>query len=267
MPQWEGFTPGLWQKEINARDFIPQNYTPYDSDEAFLAPATDRTEKIWKQLTDLFVEEDEAVEVEADLLEGVELGPLGGDIGPRPLSGDERFFERDLERPQRAMQRGDADLEAEPGLQGFQREIMITGDRRTEFGLMAAVERELLDAWRPGRDFAGGFVASDELANPLGADGELATEFGEGEAALIIRQYATTKIQRQRCGHDRNSQRVTIMTAITRKRNRDSEDALIACGSDILIRQKGSRSGSRNVAAIVGSLRIGIHVGATANKN
>src|SRR5687767_7036982 len=54
---WKGFTPGLWQKEINVRDFIQQNYTPYDGDESFLAPATERTKNIWARLNELFVEE------------------------------------------------------------------------------------------------------------------------------------------------------------------------------------------------------------------
>ncbi|HUL83797.1 MAG TPA: formate C-acetyltransferase [Gammaproteobacteria bacterium] len=56
-PAWDGFRSGLWQSEINVRDFIQNNYTPYDGDEAFLAPATARTKKIWKKLTDLFIEE------------------------------------------------------------------------------------------------------------------------------------------------------------------------------------------------------------------
>ena len=34
---WSGFQTGLWQKEINVRDFIQQNYTPYDGDADFLA--------------------------------------------------------------------------------------------------------------------------------------------------------------------------------------------------------------------------------------
>ena len=54
---WNGFRSGLWQTEINVRDFIQQNYDPYDGDGAFLAPATQRTQKIWRQLQDLFVEE------------------------------------------------------------------------------------------------------------------------------------------------------------------------------------------------------------------
>ena len=54
---WQGFNGGLWQKEINVRDFIQQNYDPYDGDGSFLKPATPRTERIWDTLTKLFVEE------------------------------------------------------------------------------------------------------------------------------------------------------------------------------------------------------------------
>jgi formate C-acetyltransferase len=54
---WQGFRSGLWEKEINVRDFIQQNYEPYDGDESFLAPATPRTRKIWQTLEALFVEE------------------------------------------------------------------------------------------------------------------------------------------------------------------------------------------------------------------
>jgi formate C-acetyltransferase len=54
---WHGFAPGLWQHEIDVRDFIQQNYEPYDGDERFLAPATERTKKIWSKLQALFVEE------------------------------------------------------------------------------------------------------------------------------------------------------------------------------------------------------------------
>src|SRR5438094_524231 len=54
---WQGFRSGLWQNEINVRDFIQQNYTPYDGDESFLAPPTERTQKIRQTLQKLFVEE------------------------------------------------------------------------------------------------------------------------------------------------------------------------------------------------------------------
>ena len=40
---WSGFKPGAWQNEINVRDFIQQNYTPYEGDDSFLAGATART--------------------------------------------------------------------------------------------------------------------------------------------------------------------------------------------------------------------------------
>ena len=49
--------PGLWTKEINLRNFILNNYTPYYGDGSFLAGPTKRTTAIWKKLTDMFVEE------------------------------------------------------------------------------------------------------------------------------------------------------------------------------------------------------------------
>ncbi len=54
---WRGFTAGAWQSRIDVRDFIQQNYTVYEGDESFLAPATPRTGRIWRKLQDLFVEE------------------------------------------------------------------------------------------------------------------------------------------------------------------------------------------------------------------
>ena len=51
---WEGFTPGKWSNdEIDVRDFIQKNYTPYEGDEAFLQPATEATKKLWEQICDL----------------------------------------------------------------------------------------------------------------------------------------------------------------------------------------------------------------------
>jgi formate C-acetyltransferase len=54
---WTGFRTGLWQKDINVRDFIQQNYEPYEGDDSFLAHATERTKKMWDQLNGLFIEE------------------------------------------------------------------------------------------------------------------------------------------------------------------------------------------------------------------
>src|SRR5260370_2342886 len=54
---WQGFTTGLWQKRIDVRDFIQQNYEPYEGDDSFLADATARTTNLWNRLNELFVEE------------------------------------------------------------------------------------------------------------------------------------------------------------------------------------------------------------------
>ena len=54
---WVGFEAGLWQTDINVRDFIQQNYKPYEGDESFLASATNRTKMIWDRLNQLFLQE------------------------------------------------------------------------------------------------------------------------------------------------------------------------------------------------------------------
>lgn len=55
--QWNGFEGTLWREEVNMRDFIQNNYTPYDGDESFLEPATDATDKLWGKLQELQKEE------------------------------------------------------------------------------------------------------------------------------------------------------------------------------------------------------------------
>ncbi|CNE03524.1 formate C-acetyltransferase [Yersinia mollaretii] len=47
---WQGFTQGDWQNEVNVRDFIQKNYTPYEGDESFLAGSTEATDKLWAQV-------------------------------------------------------------------------------------------------------------------------------------------------------------------------------------------------------------------------
>ncbi|MFE4590880.1 formate C-acetyltransferase [Streptomyces laurentii] len=54
---WKGFKGGLWRDAIDVRDFIQQNYTPYEGDASFLAGPTDRTRAVWKTITDKFPEE------------------------------------------------------------------------------------------------------------------------------------------------------------------------------------------------------------------
>ena len=51
---WNGFIGGAWQDEINVRDFIMQNYKPYEGDSSFLAKATPRTEALMKKVQALF---------------------------------------------------------------------------------------------------------------------------------------------------------------------------------------------------------------------
>ena len=58
---WEGFVPGKWNNdEVDVRDFIQRNYTPYEGDASFLAPATEATKKLWNIVLDLSKKEREA---------------------------------------------------------------------------------------------------------------------------------------------------------------------------------------------------------------
>ncbi len=58
--QWRSFQPGVWEREINVRNFIQKNYTPYDGNESFLASATKNTEQLWDQVMELSRQEQEA---------------------------------------------------------------------------------------------------------------------------------------------------------------------------------------------------------------
>ena len=58
--QWENFKCGDWQSEINVRDFIQKNYTPYEGDSSFLAKPTAKTEKLWNEVLELYKKEKEA---------------------------------------------------------------------------------------------------------------------------------------------------------------------------------------------------------------
>ena len=58
--QWAGFKFGRWSTSINVRDFIQNNYTPYDGDSSFLAAPTETTKALWKEVLDLFQKEREA---------------------------------------------------------------------------------------------------------------------------------------------------------------------------------------------------------------
>ena len=55
--EWNGFNIGAWCDEVNVRDFIQKNYTPYENDESFLAPPTDRTGRLMSRLNEKLKEE------------------------------------------------------------------------------------------------------------------------------------------------------------------------------------------------------------------
>ncbi|MCD8488790.1 formate C-acetyltransferase [Oscillatoria amoena NRMC-F 0135] len=64
--QWKTFVPGKWTNEVNVRDFIQKNYTPYEGDRDFLASATDCTQKLWHQVQELMKQEREKGILDAD---------------------------------------------------------------------------------------------------------------------------------------------------------------------------------------------------------
>ena len=65
--QWEGFEKGEWTKEIDVRNFIQKNYTPYTGNEDFLAPATEKTSKLWDKVLNLYEKEKENGVLDVDV--------------------------------------------------------------------------------------------------------------------------------------------------------------------------------------------------------
>ena len=57
--EWNGFNKGRWQEEIDVRDFIQKNYTPYTGDDSFLAEATENTKLLWDEVLELYKKETE----------------------------------------------------------------------------------------------------------------------------------------------------------------------------------------------------------------
>ena len=55
--EWNGFQSGKWQNEIDVRNFIQANYTPYEGDSSFLAGPTEKTKKLWNEVLDLYSKE------------------------------------------------------------------------------------------------------------------------------------------------------------------------------------------------------------------
>ncbi|MBQ6633347.1 MAG: formate C-acetyltransferase [Ruminococcus sp.] len=75
LEEWEGFNPGKWSKtSINLRDFIQQNFTPYEGDERFLEGPTEATKKLWSIVCDLAAKEREAggvLDMDTDIISTV----------------------------------------------------------------------------------------------------------------------------------------------------------------------------------------------------
>ena len=74
MKEWNNFKPGNWTKEIDVRNFIQLNYTPYEGDASFLAGATEATNKLWAEVSELFKKEREnggVLDVDTETVSGI----------------------------------------------------------------------------------------------------------------------------------------------------------------------------------------------------
>ena len=71
--EWINFKEGKWTHEINVKDFILNNYTPYDEDESFLEGSTEKTKKVWTKCTDLLKEElkKHVLDIDVDHMSGI----------------------------------------------------------------------------------------------------------------------------------------------------------------------------------------------------
>ena len=72
--QWEGFKDGSWKEQIDVRNFIQNNYTPYEGDSSFLAGATEDTKKLWNEVSELFKKEREngVLDVDTKTVSGID---------------------------------------------------------------------------------------------------------------------------------------------------------------------------------------------------
>ena len=77
---WEGFKDGNWTKEVDVRDFIQKNYTPYEGDESFLVGPTERTTKLWDDVMALMLKEREqggVLDMDTKVVTGILSHPAG----------------------------------------------------------------------------------------------------------------------------------------------------------------------------------------------
>ena len=85
--EWKGFTEGNWQDEIDVRDFIQKNYSPYDGNESFLANPTEKTKKLWNKVLKLYQKEKD----NGGVLD------ISCDIASTISSHDAGYIDKDLE--------------------------------------------------------------------------------------------------------------------------------------------------------------------------
>ena len=85
--EWKDFNGGNWQEEIDVRDFIQKNYTPYEGDESFLTEPTPKTKKLWNKVLDLYKKEKE----NGGVLD------ISCDIASTITSHDAGYIDKDLE--------------------------------------------------------------------------------------------------------------------------------------------------------------------------
>ncbi len=98
--EWQGFVPGHYEEEIDVRDFIQKNYTPYDGDESFLEGPTPATDRLWGHLQELQKEERRkggVLDMEEHVVSGINA------YGPAYLSpdgaGDEKVVGLQTDKP------------------------------------------------------------------------------------------------------------------------------------------------------------------------
>ncbi|KAA1192985.1 formate C-acetyltransferase [Photorhabdus heterorhabditis] len=84
---WQGFNQGDWQNEVNIRDFIQKNYTPYEGDESFLASSTKATDALWEKVM-------EGIKIENRTHAPVDFDT---DVAATITSHDAGYIEKDLE--------------------------------------------------------------------------------------------------------------------------------------------------------------------------
>ena len=85
--QWNNFKSGSWENEVNVRDFIQKNYTPYEGNSSFLAGATEKTKKLWDEVLELYKKEREA----GGVLD------ISDDVASTISSHDAGYINKDLE--------------------------------------------------------------------------------------------------------------------------------------------------------------------------